>query len=66
VAKRFVEIGHGADNVSVQENSVQLRKEMIRLSQGDWFLKRFYERAHETDTEVATGLISYFSAHPRL
>ncbi|KAK7046460.1 kinase-like protein [Favolaschia claudopus] len=54
VAKRFYEIGRGDGLVSIDENTVQLTNEMIRLAKGQWFLDKFYERAEETATSVTT------------
>ncbi|KAJ7133796.1 kinase-like domain-containing protein [Mycena filopes] len=57
VAKRFFEIGNGRDIVSLEENSAQLANEMTRLARGQWFLDRFYERAEETGTQVASDFV---------
>ncbi|KAJ6463845.1 kinase-like domain-containing protein [Mycena vitilis] len=57
VAKRFFEIGNGRDVVSMDENSTQLTKEMIRLAQGQWFLNKFYERAEETSAQVSSDFM---------
>ncbi|KAJ7257230.1 kinase-like domain-containing protein [Mycena haematopus] len=57
VAKRFFEIGHGRDIVSVDQNSAQLANEMIRLAKGQWFLDHFYERVEETGTQVSSDFI---------
>ncbi|KAJ7074933.1 kinase-like domain-containing protein, partial [Mycena belliarum] len=57
VAKRFFEVGNGPRCVSIIENATQLENEYIRLSQGQWFLDKFYERSVETDTEVSTNFM---------
>ncbi|KAJ6627696.1 hypothetical protein B0H10DRAFT_2185180 [Mycena sp. CBHHK59/15] len=41
--KTMQDTGHGVDQVSVDENATELQREMVRLSQGDWFLKWFYK-----------------------
>ncbi|KAJ7613521.1 kinase-like domain-containing protein, partial [Roridomyces roridus] len=55
VAKKFFEIGRGRENVSMAENSRELASEIKRLTQGQWFLDKFYERAEETSTEEVIG-----------
>jgi len=33
------------DSVSASENQVELKLELRRIAQGQWFLKKFYEHA---------------------
>jgi hypothetical protein len=55
VAKRFVEIGKGPQNVSLKENESELEKEAARLMRAKWFLRQFQDEAEEHDYEISQG-----------
>lgn len=53
VAKRFYNVGHGADVVTLSENYHALRKEAICLTQVRYFLNGFVEHARQNGVDVA-------------
>ena len=55
VAKRFVEIGKGSQNVTLRENSSELEKEVARLQRAKWFLEQFRDEAEDNDIEISNG-----------
>jgi hypothetical protein len=60
VAKRFFNVGHGPDKVTMTENADQLWNELYQLKQGSWFLDEFFEQAEQTGIEVSTGMCLVF------
>jgi len=61
------------DSVSASENQVELKLELRRIAQGQWFLKKFYEHARliVVRTDLANRptepmLVSYDSRYTKL
>lgn len=55
VAKRFIEIGKGSQNVTLRENSSELEKEVARLQRAKWFLEQFWGEAENNDIEISNS-----------
>lgn len=53
VAKKFFEAGSGP--VGLEENSVLLRQELVRLMQIQWFWKHFQTLARDKAVDICNG-----------
>lgn len=59
VAKRFYEVGHGTDNVSLAENAKNLELEVVRTEQARWFMQGFRQLALRNQVEIAEGMFLF-------
>jgi hypothetical protein len=69
IAKRFFRLGDETDteqNVSIEDNNVQIQAELGRLALGQWFLAAFFKDAREKGVMVDEGIFSSFMIFARL
>ncbi len=59
VAKHFFNVGHGIEDVDIQENMTELYEEVVTQKKGQYFLDRFYERAEETDISISMRMLLF-------